>query len=139
MPSSFFHSIFNYFFFKFRLDFNSFESTHYFYFSVFNNYFALSLSSMATWWCCSAMAARFAMVRSTGGKMGSILGFRRWMHSVPQSPPLAGIIDNGVPSSQPVLPEFSSPSSSFGGSMELMAVPKRKVRCTAFGFRVLAC
>lgn len=47
---------------------------------------------------------------------------------MPQSPPLAGSMDIGVRSLQPVLPEFSSPSFSFGGSMELMAVPKKKVR-----------
>ncbi|KAJ1402253.1 hypothetical protein SESBI_28148 [Sesbania bispinosa] len=76
------------------------------------------------------MAVRLAILRGTGGKMGSILGCSRWIHSVPQSPPLAGtgIIDHGIRSSQPVLPEFSSPSFSFGGYMDLMAVPKRKVK-----------
>ncbi|KAJ1405237.1 Zinc-binding ribosomal protein [Sesbania bispinosa] len=81
------------------------------------------------------MAARFTILKGTGGKMGSLLGFSRWIHSVPQSPPLAGSIDLGVRSLQPVLPEFSSPSFSFGGSMELMAVPKRKVSPHKRGIR----
>ncbi|KAL2656049.1 hypothetical protein AAZV13_04G099700 [Glycine max] len=58
-----------------------------------------------------------AIVKITGGRLGSILGFfNRFIHSLPQSPPLSVTID------------FSSPtfSSSFVGSMELMAVPKRK-------------
>jgi len=89
------------------------------------------------------MAARLAIVRgSVGkGKLGSVLGFNRLIQTVPQSPPLSGSIDFGVQSPQPVLPEFSSPSFSFGGSMELMAVPKRKVHCSLlcrFGFSVLA-
>ncbi|RDX74373.1 hypothetical protein CR513_45893, partial [Mucuna pruriens] len=82
-----------------------------------------------------AMAARLVTVRGTRGKLGSVLGFNRWIHSVPQPPPLAGSIDVGVWSPQPVLPEFSSPSFSFGGSMELMAVPKRKVSRHKRGIR----
>ncbi|XP_061350388.1 uncharacterized protein LOC133295564 [Gastrolobium bilobum] len=81
------------------------------------------------------MATRFAILRGTGGKMSSILGFNRWIHSVPQSPPLAGSIDLGVRSPQPVLPEFSFPSFSFGDSMELMAVPKRKTSPHKRGIR----
>ncbi|RYR64451.1 hypothetical protein Ahy_A03g010560 isoform B [Arachis hypogaea] len=80
-------------------------------------------------------AARFAVLKITGGEMGSILGFRRWMQSVAQSPPLAGIIDNGVQSSQSVLPEFSSQSSYLGGSLELMAVPKKKISKHKRGIR----
>lgn len=74
------------------------------------------------------MATRFAILRDAERGLRSILGFNRLIHSVPQPPPLAGSIDFGVRSLQPVLPEFSSPSFSFGGSMELMAVPKQKVR-----------
>ncbi|TKY59509.1 50S ribosomal protein L32 [Spatholobus suberectus] len=81
------------------------------------------------------MAARLAIVRVTGGKLGSVLGFNRWIHSVPQSPPLAGCIDVGVRSPQPVLPEFNAPSFSSGGSMELMAAPKRKVSPHRKGIR----
>jgi len=69
-----------------------------------------------------------AILRDTRRKLGGALGFNRLIHSVPQSPPLAGSIDHGIQSLKPVLPEFSSPTFSFGGSMELMAVPKRKVR-----------
>jgi hypothetical protein len=71
---------------------------------------------------------RIAILWDARRKLGSVLGFNRLIHSVPQSPPLAGSIDHGIQSVQPILPEFSSPSFSFGGSMELMAVPKRKVR-----------
>ncbi|XP_047180867.1 uncharacterized protein LOC124847422 [Vigna umbellata] len=83
------------------------------------------------------MAARLAIVRGTGGKgkLGSVLGFNRLIQTVPQCPPLSGSIDFGVQSPQPVLPEFSSPSFSFGGSMELMAVPKRKVSPHKRGIR----
>ncbi|KAK7274665.1 hypothetical protein RIF29_15762 [Crotalaria pallida] len=84
----------------------------------------------------SAMAAIFAMLRGTRVKMGSILGFERCNHLLPQSPPLAGSIQLGVPlSPQPVLPELSSPSFSLGGSMELMAVPKKKVSPHKRGIR----
>ncbi|KAG5066014.1 hypothetical protein GLYMA_04G115800v4 [Glycine max] len=67
-----------------------------------------------------------AIVKITGGRLGSILGFfNRFIHSLPQSPPLSVTID------------FSSPtfSSSFVGSMELMAVPKRKVSPHKRGIR----
>src|ERR1044072_6035523 len=75
----------------------------------------------------TGMATRFAVLRGTGK---SVLGFNRLIHAVPQAPPLTGtIVDLGVQSAQPVLPEFTSPSFSFGGgSLELMAVPKRRVR-----------
>ncbi|GAU43522.1 hypothetical protein TSUD_245500 [Trifolium subterraneum] len=78
---------------------------------------------------------RVAILRDARRKLGSVLGFNRSIHSVPQSPPLAGSIDHGVQSVQPVLPEFSSPSFSFGGSMELMAVPKRKTSPHKRGIR----
>lgn len=85
-----------------------------------------------TYCCCcltTGMTTRIAILRDTGRKLGCVLGFNRWIHSMPQSPPLARSIDLGIGtrSFQPVLPEFSSPNFSFGGSMELMAVPKRKV------------
>lgn len=74
------------------------------------------------------MALRIAILRDTGRKLGGVLGSNRVFHSVPQSPPLSGSTDHGIQSVLPVLPEFSSPNFSFGGSMELMAVPKRKVK-----------
>lgn len=85
---------------------------------------------MDTWSCCltTVMTMRIAILRDTRRKLGGALGFNRLIHSVPQSPPLAGSIDHGIQSLKPVLPEFCSPTFSFGGSMELMAVPKRKVR-----------
>ncbi|KAE9605480.1 hypothetical protein Lal_00025445 [Lupinus albus] len=82
------------------------------------------------------MATKFAILRGTVEKMGSNLGFRRCIHSVPNSPPLTGSIDIRVPSiAQPVLPEYSAPSFSFGGSMELMAVPKKKTSPHKRGIR----
>ncbi|CAI8606471.1 unnamed protein product [Vicia faba] len=81
------------------------------------------------------MTMRIAILRDTGMKLGGVLGFNRVFHSVPQSPPLSGCIDHGIHSVPPVFPEFSSPSFSFGGSMELMAVPKRKVSPHKRGIR----
>ncbi|WJX63568.1 hypothetical protein P8452_48437 [Trifolium repens] len=81
------------------------------------------------------MTMRIAILWDARRKLGSVLGFNRLIHSVPQSPPLAGSIDHGIQSVQPVLPEFSSPSFSFGGSMELMAVPKRKTSPHKRGIR----
>ncbi|KAK7301880.1 hypothetical protein RJT34_12757 [Clitoria ternatea] len=78
------------------------------------------------------MAARVA---TSKGKLGNILGFNRWIHLVPRSPSLSGSIDLGVRSPQPILLEFSCPSFSFGGSMELMAVPKKKVSPHKRGIR----
>ncbi|KAK2376415.1 Ribosomal L32p protein family [Trifolium repens] len=81
------------------------------------------------------MTMRIAILWDARRKLGSVLGFNRLIHSVPQSPPLAGSIDHGIQSVQPVLPEFSSPSFSFGGSVELMAVPKRKTSPHKRGIR----
>ena len=72
---------------------------------------------------------------STRGKMTSLLGLR-WTHGAAIPSPLDGLIERNVISPPLVLPENSNnarifgygfPSCSFGGSMELMAVPKRKV------------
>lgn len=73
------------------------------------------------------MAMRITMLRNTGGKMANMLGIKRWTHSNPQPPPLSGSINHEIASPQVVLPELSFPSFPFGGSMELMAAPKRKV------------
>ncbi|XP_028752525.1 uncharacterized protein LOC114712209 [Neltuma alba] len=81
------------------------------------------------------MAMRLAMLKNTGGKIGNMLGIKRWTHSNPQPPPLSGIINHGVSSPQCVLPELSFPSFSFNGSMELMAVPKKKVSRHKRGIR----
>ncbi|XP_054825110.1 uncharacterized protein LOC129322764 isoform X2 [Prosopis cineraria] len=81
------------------------------------------------------MAVRFAMLKNTGRKMVNMLGIKRWTHSNAQPPPLAGIINHEVSSPQFVLPEFSFPSFSFAGSMELMAVPKKKVSPHKRGIR----
>ena len=78
---------------------------------------------------------RIAILSGTGRKLSGILGFNRWIHSVPQPPPLSGSIDLGLKSLQPVLPGFTSPGFSFDGSMELMAVPKRKTTPHKRGIR----
>ncbi|KAI9071551.1 hypothetical protein K1719_046484 [Acacia pycnantha] len=54
---------------------------------------------------CHSMAARLALLKNTGGKMANMLGIK------------------------------SFPSFSFGGSMELMAVPKKKVSRHKRGIR----
>lgn len=88
------------------------------------------------------MAMKMAtMLRSAGGNMGRALGLRRLSHVMALPPPLDGAIDCGVTSQPFVVPEFHRnpdedddnkigfgfASFAHGGSMELMAVPKRKV------------
>ncbi|KAI7996369.1 hypothetical protein LOK49_LG10G00052 [Camellia lanceoleosa] len=90
------------------------------------------------------MALRMATLKSAGEKMGCAFGLRRWTHSIAQPPPLDTPMSHTTVSSPLVLPEhdhdsinnnnnnnnnvgFEFPSFYFGGgSMELMAVPKRK-------------
>ncbi|KAJ7953851.1 Ribosomal protein L32 [Quillaja saponaria] len=98
----------------------------------------------------TTMAAMIlAMLRDAGRNMGSVIGFRRRTHFMSLPPPLGGAMDHGFASTQLVLPEFDAirnndssrnnefifPSFSFGGSMELMAVPKRKVSPHKRGIR----
>ncbi|PNX78752.1 ribosomal L32P protein family, partial [Trifolium pratense] len=74
-----------------------------------------------------AMTMRIAILREARRKFDSILGLNRLIHSVPhsqsQSPPLAGSIYHGLN------------SFCFGGSLELMAVPKRKTSPHKRGIR----
>ncbi|KAI7996367.1 TORTIFOLIA1-like protein 3 [Camellia lanceoleosa] len=94
--------------------------------------------------CAATMALRMATLKSAGEKMGCAFGLRRWTHSIAQPPPLDTPMSHTTVSSPLVLPEhdhdsinnnnnnnnvgFEFPSFCFGGgSMELMAVPKRKV------------
>ncbi|KAI4328479.1 hypothetical protein L6164_020831 [Bauhinia variegata] len=103
------------------------------------------------------MAVRQAMLKGVGGNLGLMFGSRGCISFMAQSPPLGGIIDvnSGVAQKRHVLPEFdwnqshgsnvgsycnkvigfSLPSFSYGGSMELMAVPKRKVTPHKRGIR----
>ncbi|KAM7523533.1 hypothetical protein LguiA_013435 [Lonicera macranthoides] len=79
--------------------------------------------------------------------VGCLLGFRRYYHShiIPQRPPPPAIDFASAVNPSFVLPEFDRslkgigfgfPSFSFGGgSMELMAVPKRKVSPHKRGIR----
>lgn len=88
------------------------------------------------------MALRLAMLKSAGGTAGWTLPFRRWAHATALPLPLDTAISSQIPSPPLVLPEFDRngdttnynnnsefgfPSFSFAGSMELMAVPKKKV------------
>ena len=82
------------------------------------------------------------MLKSAGEKIGYAFGpGRRWAHAVALPPPLDSAINPPTVSPSFVLPEidrdavngngikFQFPSFSLGGgSMELMAVPKTKVR-----------
>ncbi|KAK4589522.1 hypothetical protein RGQ29_020196 [Quercus rubra] len=91
------------------------------------------------------------MLRSTTwGNVGfTTLLVRRLSHVMALPPPLDAPIHRELTSPPPVLPEsdsgdnnnnnigfgFEFPSFSFGGSMELMAVPKRKVSPHKRGIR----
>ncbi|XAR55886.1 hypothetical protein NMG60_11036119 [Bertholletia excelsa] len=99
------------------------------------------------------MALRTAMSKSAGEKIGCVFGLRRWAHSIAiaQPPPLDSAIFPATVSPPLALPEhdvdsvdnnkggntgFGFPSFSFvGGSMELMAVPKKKVSRHKRGIR----
>ncbi|KAJ6982650.1 hypothetical protein NC653_025687 [Populus alba x Populus x berolinensis] len=89
------------------------------------------------------MALRLGMLKCAAeGKNGCRLGIRKWTHLVAMAPPLDGALECSIASPQFTLPEFDAnqdtsdnssdfgftfPGFSFGGSMELMAVPKRKI------------
>ncbi|CAL5421012.1 unnamed protein product [Camellia sinensis] len=98
--------------------------------------------------CAATMALRMATLKSAGEKMGCAFGLRRWTRSIAQPPPLDTPMSHTTVSSPLVLPEhdhdsinnnnvgFEFPSFCFGGgSMELMAVPKRKVSPHKRGIR----
>ncbi|KAH0994168.1 hypothetical protein GBA52_005651 [Prunus armeniaca] len=79
--------------------------------------------------------------------MACIFGTRRWNHVAAMPPPFDGVMERKILSPQFVLPEsdrdpaqnnnigFGFPSFLFGGSMELMAVPKRKTSPHKRGIR----
>ncbi|KAL2520140.1 Ribosomal L32p protein family [Forsythia ovata] len=79
---------------------------------------------------------------STGYTLGSI---RRWAHAIAQPPPLSTDINHSIDTSPPLdLPENQYRNENedlfpnwlfFGGSMKLMAVPKRKVSPHKRGIR----
>lgn len=89
--------------------------------------------------CAATMALRrLAMLRSAEGSNGcSPLVLVRWTYSIAKPSPLDSVLSNTVVSPQFVLPEsdrssdtngFGFPCLPFGGgSMELMAVPRKKV------------
>ncbi|XWS34132.1 hypothetical protein CRYUN_Cryun21dG0013900 [Craigia yunnanensis] len=97
------------------------------------------------------MASRLAIVKRTGLDSSSLLGMRRWLHASSFPPPLDAPISQPTASQPLVLPEsdqipdsninsdtgfgFGFPSFHFGGSMELMAVPKKKVSRHKRGIR----
>ncbi|KAG6759928.1 hypothetical protein POTOM_036424 [Populus tomentosa] len=88
------------------------------------------------------MALRLGMLKCAAeGNNGCRLGIRKWTHVVAMAPPLDGALESSIAAPQFTLPEFDAnqdtsknssdfgftfPGFSFGGSMELMAVPKRK-------------
>ncbi|KAB5538504.1 hypothetical protein DKX38_016037 [Salix brachista] len=89
------------------------------------------------------MALRLGMLKCAAeGNNWCRLGIRKWAHVVAMAPPLDGPLESSIASPKFTLPEFDAnrdtsnnssdfeltiPGSSFSGSMELMAVPKRKV------------
>ncbi|VVA28669.1 Hypothetical predicted protein [Prunus dulcis] len=93
------------------------------------------------------MASMMALLRSSRGNMACVFGTRRWNHVAAMPPPFDGVMERKILSPQLVLPEsdrdpaqnnnigFGFPSFLFGGSMELMAVPKRKTSPHKRGIR----
>ncbi|KAL4382981.1 hypothetical protein GQ457_15G004810 [Hibiscus cannabinus] len=96
------------------------------------------------------MASRLAILkRSAAADYGSVSVLRRWVHASALPPPLEASISYPPPSEPLVLPESDHPNSNsnifgfgfgfqsfpFGGSMDLMAVPKRKVSRHKRGIR----
>lgn len=87
-------------------------------------------------WCVQrTMVLRLAILRNAGPERSLSLGFQRWVHTIFQpAPPLQSSLDHlHTTSPLMVLPEAEidchNPNfSSIHGSMELMAVPKRKAR-----------
>ena len=83
---------------------------------------------------------------AAGGNSGCRSVIRRWAHFPAMARSLDGALESYITSPQLTLPEFDAnqdtssnssnsgfglPGFSFGGSMELMAVPKRKVKLFA--------
>ncbi|XP_044492273.1 uncharacterized protein LOC123216002 [Mangifera indica] len=90
------------------------------------------------------MAIRLAVLKSSGIKSGCALSFMRLAHVAALPAPMNSIISSPIVSPPLVLPDilegknssgFGFPSFSFGGSMELMAVPKKKVSPHKKGIR----
>ncbi|XVE91531.1 hypothetical protein REPUB_Repub01dG0017700 [Reevesia pubescens] len=99
------------------------------------------------------MASRLATLKRTAADSGSLLRLRRWLHasSIALPPPLDVPIIQPTASPPLVLPEsdqfpdrnsnnyigfgFGFPSFPIGGSMELMAVPKKRVSRHKRGIR----
>ncbi|OAY59461.1 uncharacterized protein LOC110620000 [Manihot esculenta] len=98
------------------------------------------------------MALRLGMLKTAGGNHGAMLTLLRWSHIAAMPSPLDGSLHRTIAPTQMVLPEFDPgpdnsnsryinnlefgfPSFSFGGSMELMAVPKKKVSPHKRGIR----
>ncbi|KAJ6726697.1 39S RIBOSOMAL PROTEIN L32 MITOCHONDRIAL [Salix purpurea] len=97
------------------------------------------------------MALRLGMLKCAAeGNNGSRSGIRRWAHVPSMVRPLDGALESYIVSPHLTLPELDAnqdtsnnssnsglglPGFSFGGSMELMAVPKRKVTPHKRGIR----
>ncbi|KAG5539575.1 hypothetical protein RHGRI_019941 [Rhododendron griersonianum] len=115
-----------------------------------SNSFQESLFTTAAFPTSTTMALRAATRKSAGKKMMSAFGPRRWAHAIAvQPPPLDSSMGHAAVTAPFVLPEldrdsvdnngnaeYGFPSFSFGGgSMELMAVPKKKVSPHKRGIR----
>ncbi|XP_065858025.1 uncharacterized protein [Euphorbia lathyris] len=90
------------------------------------------------------MALRLEMLKATGFNKRCGLGLLRWAHVAAMPPPLDGSIHSSIAPPHMVLPEFDrNPDSGSDrynnnlgfGSMELMAVPKRKTTPHKRGIR----
>nr|ADR71288.1 50S ribosomal protein L32pA [Hevea brasiliensis] len=98
------------------------------------------------------MALRIGMLKTAVGKYGCTLSLLRWAHIASMPSPLDGSLQRTTAPPDMVLPEFDTnpdnvnssyrnnlefgfPSFSFGGSIEVMAVPKKKVSPHKRGIR----
>ncbi|CAK9316728.1 unnamed protein product [Citrullus colocynthis] len=92
------------------------------------------------------------IMRALEGQTGSMLGLKAMANALPHSSPISGIVDRKDSTPPLVLPDFYQesdkdrinncsiggfgfPSLSFSASMELMAVPKKKVSPHKRGIR----
>ncbi|KAG8654146.1 hypothetical protein MANES_05G105400v8 [Manihot esculenta] len=98
------------------------------------------------------MASRIGMLKTALGNRGCALSLLRWAHVAAMPSPMDGSLQPTIAPTHMVLPEYDThphnssgnysnnlefgfPSFAFDGSMELMAVPKKKVSPHKRGIR----
>ncbi|KAL6194040.1 PREDICTED: uncharacterized protein LOC101298011 [Fragaria vesca subsp. vesca] len=87
------------------------------------------------------MASKISILRTGTENIACLFGLRRWTHIAAIPPSSDGSLARPISPPPFALPEkdnrvgFGFPSFTFGGSMELMAVPKRKTTPHKRGIR----